>query len=293
MKKLKLDWSIKPWERWTLSAFGVLVALGFVIGLMTWNEAHMDPRATRYNVEVDGLPSGEEVTIAFMSDTHVNETPLSSPVDTERLGEIAELVNDLEPDIVILGGDYIATTGAAGDVPLGRAVAPFSHLQAPLGVYAVVGNHDCQEPENTSKSMKEDLLAAKARPLVNEVVEAGPIILAGLDELWCGNSDIGTAERALSISEGRPVVVISHNPDVFPQMPRAIALTLAGHTHAGQIAPPFIDPPASVSRFGNRYRYGLIEEQGKRMIVSSGVGGMPFRWNAEPEIVLVTLKSKI
>lgn len=288
---MKVSWEISRWERWTLSFFALITTAGLAVGVAAWREAHAEPRITRYEVEAAGLPRGTAVTIAFLSDTHVNQSGMASAIGVERLSAIADRVNRLGPDIVVLGGDYIATTGAPGDVPFAAAVAPFSRLTAPLGVYAVVGNHDCQEPENTSSTMKAALRAAGVRPLVNEIAVAGPVMLAGLDDLWCGASDIGTADRAIGAAGDRPVVLVSHNPDVFPQVLEDVSLTLAGHTHAGQIVPPFMEAPVSVSRFGNRYRYGLIREGGRRMIVTSGIGGMPFRWNAEPEIVLVTLRA--
>lgn len=282
---MKIVWTIAPWERWTLGAIGIVAAVGLSICSIAWREAHAEPVVVEYPVEVAGIDQG--VTIAFVSDTHVNEDALASSVDLSALRRIVSRVNALRPDVVVLGGDYLATAGRAGDVPFRAAVAPFSGLRSRYGTFAVVGNHDCQEPENTTSVMIEGLAAARVVPLVNRSARAGPLQIAGLDDLWCGDSDIAVASRTVGEGQGRPVVLVSHNPDVFPSVPASVSLTLAGHTHAAQIVPPVLGPIVTVSRYGQRYRYGMIEEGGRRMIVSAGLGGLPLRWNAAPEIVLV------
>ncbi len=284
---MKIVWTISPWERWTLGAIGIVVAVGLSICAIAWHEAHAEPVVVEYSVGVAGIERG--MTLAFVSDTHVNEDALASSVDLAALHRLVSRVNALRPDMVVLGGDYVATSGRKGDVPFRQAVSPFSGLRSRYGTFAVIGNHDCQEPENTTSVMVEGLTAAGATPLVNRSARAGPLQIAGLDDLWCGNSDIALASRAVGEGQGRPVVLVSHNPDVFPSVPASVSLTLAGHTHAAQIVPPVLGPIVTVSRYGQRYRYGMIEEGGRRMIVSAGLGGLPLRWNAAPEIVLVRM----
>lgn len=87
-------------------------------------------------------------------------------------------------------------------------------------------------------------------------------------------------------------MLVTHNPDLFPSVPTSIPLTLAGHTHGAQIVPPVIGPIVSTSQYGQRYRHGLIQKDEHAMIVSSGIGGRPFRWNVPPEIVLITIGSR-
>lgn len=288
---MKVIWTVRPWERWTLGVICLIMLVGISISVRCWQEAHRLPVVTRYVVPVRGLPVGTKVSIAFLSDTHVNEEASASSINLSRLDSVMDRMNAIKPDIMLLGGDYIATTGRAGDVPLARAVSSFSRLRARYGVFSVVGNHDCQETENTPERIRRDLTASGARPLVNEYVAAGPVTIAGLDDLWCGSSDIATASRAVEASAGRPVILVSHNPDVFPDVPGSVALTVAGHTHGAQIVPPLYGPIVSVSRYGQRYRYGHIVEKGRHLVVSSGLGGLPLRWNAPPEIVLIELRS--
>ena len=88
-----------------------------------------------------------------------------------------------------------------------------------------------------------------------------------------------------------PVILLVHEPDIFPQVPARVALTLAGHTHGGQIKLPYIEPSWAPSAYGARFAYGHIVEQGRHMIVSGGLGTsiVPLRIGVPPEIVRVTL----
>lgn len=286
---MTIDWTLQRWERWTLGIMGLMAVVFGLMVARSWKEAHAAPIVAKYRMQAPALVSAGPVTIAFLSDTHVNEEMAASSINLARLSAVAERINALKPDIVILGGDYVMATNRPGNVPFRGAVAPFSTLRARYGVFGVIGNHDCHEPENTPAIMRQGLIDAGVTPLVNEFAQAGPITIAGLDDLWCGSSDIATAGRAVKASAGRPVILVSHNPDVFPDVPPSIGLTLAGHTHGAQIVPPIVGPIVSASRYGQRYRYGAITEGRRTMIVSSGLGGLPLRWNAPPEIVLVTL----
>lgn len=281
------SWRVRPWERWTLSAFALLALVGLAVAVLCWIEAHADPVVVRYRLTAEGLSA--PVSIAFLSDTHVNRSWHASSVDPDRLRRVVAQAYALAPDLVLLGGDYVSVSHDANDMPFEAAVAPFRGLRTRFGVFAVVGNHDCAEIANSDACMTSAFAAAGVRLLINQAVRAGPVEVAGVDDLWCGRPDVGVAGRAVAASDGRPVVLVSHNPDVFPSVPSSVALTLAGHTHGAQIVPPLIGPIVSVSRYGQRFRYGLIVERGRRLIVSCGLGGFPFRWNAHPEIVLVTL----
>jgi predicted MPP superfamily phosphohydrolase len=91
-----------------------------------------------------------------------------------------------------------------------------------------------------------------------------------------------------------PVIVLEHNPDVFPDVPERVALTLAGHTHGGQVALPLLGRPIVPSRYGQRYAYGLVVEGGRSLFVSPGIGTsiLPVRFRVPPEISLVTVTSR-
>jgi hypothetical protein len=96
-----------------------------------------------------------------------------------------------------------------------------------------------------------------------------------------------------SVPPGEPVVLLSHDPDVFPHVPDRVALTLAGHTHGGQVAIPLLRRPAIPSAYGERYARGHVVEDGRHLYVSSGLGtsGLPLRLLAPPEIVVLELRA--
>jgi predicted MPP superfamily phosphohydrolase len=94
------------------------------------------------------------------------------------------------------------------------------------------------------------------------------------------------------VVDDAPVILLVHEPDVFPQVPDRVALTVAGHTHGGQVRllgyAPFVP-----SRYGDRYVYGHIVEEGRHLIVSGGLGcsGMPVRFGSPPEIVMIEISA--
>ena len=113
----------------------------------------------------------------------------------------------------------------------------------------------------------------------------GSLWLAGLADCNMRRPDV---RKALE-NAGNPVLVITHSPDIFPQVPERAALTLAGHTHGGQVALPWLGALLVPSAFGKRYEGGLTVENGKKLLVSLGLGTslLPVRFNCRPEIVVV------
>ena len=100
--------------------------------------------------------------------------------------------------------------------------------------------------------------------------------------------------RALSrVPEGEAVLLLSHDPDVFPSVPARVAVTLAGHTHGGQVGIPYLRRPFVPSRYGERYVHGHVVEDGRHLYVSSGLGtsGIPVRLLRPPEVVILTLRA--
>ena len=90
------------------------------------------------------------------------------------------------------------------------------------------------------------------------------------------------------------MLLLSHDPDAFPAVPARVALTLAGHTHGGQVAIPLVRRPFVPSRYGERYVHGHVVEGGRHLYVSSGVGtsGAPVRFLRPPEVVSLTLRAR-
>lgn len=273
---------------WLIIAAIAVQSLIALIAVRCWVEAGRTPVVVRHDVRLPGVAEHRSLTIALLTDTHVSAEYAGSRIDPERLGRIVRQVNGLRPDLVVLGGDYITGRSGTDDaVSFQDSVAPFRALRARLGVYGVLGNHDYERGDERT-ALAAWLKDAGVVPLINSDIVVDGIRLAGVDDLWFGRSDPRFLAGLSKSSE--PVVLVSHNPDVFPTVPASVPLTLAGHTHGAQIVPPLIGPIVSTSAYGQRYRRGLIRESGHDLIVSSGIGGRPFRWNVPPEIVLISIR---
>ena len=140
-------------------------------------------------------------------------------------------------------------------------------LSAPLGVFAVLGNHDWWVH---GRAMGAALAATGIRVLENRAVRTGPLWVAGLADLREREPSIGHTFE--SIPEGEPVLALSHDPDLFPFIPDRVALTLSGHTHGNQVNVPLLRNFVTPSHFGTRYGGGHVIEEGRHLFVSRGVG---------------------
>jgi predicted MPP superfamily phosphohydrolase len=96
------------------------------------------------------------------------------------------------------------------------------------------------------------------------------------------------------VTDTLPVILITHNPDVFPDVPARVRLTIAGHTHGGQVRLPLIGAPMVPSRYGQRYARGLIRENGRSLFVNTGTGVsiLPVRFGVPPEVSILVLERK-
>lgn len=230
---------------------------------------------------------GPALKVALLSDLHIG----APYVGIEKLRQVVERVNAESPDVVMLAGDFV-TRGVLG----GRLVEPeriaqeLRNLRAPLGVVAVLGNHDWwYDGPRVIRAFR----AAGIQVLENEAVRVEhngqPLWLAGLSDQWTQQADWEGMLR--KVKDDAPVLALTHNPDVFAEMPLRVAFLLAGHTHGGQVRFPLMGAPIVPSRFGQRYVRGLIEENGRGMFVTTGVGTsmLPVRFGVPPEIVILTL----
>lgn len=225
-------------------------------------------------------PELDNLKIVALSDVHAG----APHIDREKLGRITETVNRMEPEVVLFLGDLVIH-----GVPGGRFMDPepaaraLGVIQARLAKIAVLGNHDWWFDGPRVRSALE---AGGFRVLENDVLrvdrDGGTLWFAGLADLWTRQPDI---DGMLStVPQGDSVLVLTHNPDVFPDIPSRVALTLAGHTHGGQVRMPLIGAPIVPSLYGQRYAAGLIEEQGRRLFVTSGIGTsiLPVRFRVPP-----------
>jgi predicted MPP superfamily phosphohydrolase len=268
-------------------ALALIVLLAGLTAAKAWHDTMADPVVQRTAVALPGLAAGSRVTVALLSDIHV----AGPDMPPERLARIVGQVNALEPDIVLIAGDLVSEKRTATRTYTAEeVVAPLGKLDAPLGVFAVPGNHDHWFD---MPALADALRRHGARLLVNQAAQAGPLVLGGLDDAYTGRADVPGTIAAMDRLEGGRLI-FGHSPDSFPQVPASVPLMLAGHTHCGQIAYPWGGAPAHLSDYGDRYGCGRIDEDGKALVVGAGLGTslIPVRLFTQPEIWLIELRAK-
>lgn len=241
-------------------------------------------------------PDRHRLSITVIADLHAGGPNMG----LERVVQVVDAGNALGSDLVVILGDYFATHRFITEqVPHAAWAVELARLKAPLGVYAILGNHDWWHDVD---GVRRALSQVRIPVLENDAVLLGEpgrrFWLAGLgDQLahWVGPHQFeGVDDLPGTLAKVRsddPVILLAHEPDIFTQVPARVALTLAGHTHGGQIRLPLIGTPWVPSDYGARFAYGHIVEQNRHMIVSGGLGTsiVPLRLGVTPEIVRVTL----
>ena len=274
-------------------AFSALILFGGAFSLWLIHNASALPIVRRAEVALP-FPADaprRAVTVALLTDTHLSG-PDNSP---ERLAQIVAQINALKPDLILLGGDYIGDDKGGATYDARASIAPFAGLRAPLGVVAVLGNHDSRSKKNRRALSEADWQAGFARMgitlLQDRAVRRGPLAIGGLKDIYTRKPDIPGTLAAMDRVGGAPVI-LSHGPDVFPKLPDERSLTLVGHTHCGQIAFPLVGITYVPSKYGTRYACGLYRDGARMMIVSGGVGtsSAPFRMLAPPDLWIITIR---
>ena len=269
-----------------MAALVFLPAL-FVLDAFWWEPASL--RLTHYDVALEA-PALHGLKIAVISDLH-GGAPF---IDEGKIDQVVAIANAAHPDLILLTGDYVIQGVLGGRrMPIQTIVAHLKPLSAPLGVYAVIGNHD------RWKSVSEITRAFERGGI--PVLENAPvqfrrggrvITLVGIGDHYSGGSDV--VQAFAGVPKDAAALCFTHSPDVFPELPKTCALTIAGHTHGGQVWLPFLGRIAVAfqSAYGQRYAIGVIREKGKSLFVSPGIGtsAMPVRFMVPPEVSLVTIE---
>lgn len=265
---------------------------------------------TRYSVSPKNWPKELALRIAVIADVHAGE-PL---MPYERIRAIAERTNALSPDVVVLLGDFAASHRFRGKpVPPQEWADALSVLRAPLGVHAVLGNHDWWDDVAAQRAGKGPIIGQRVLERVSIPVYENDAVrlkkngrafwLAGLgDQLALRGGDSGRRRRfrgvhnlpatLTRVTDDAPVILLAHEPDIFVNVPDRVALTLSGHTHGWQVRVLGYSPIVP-SSYGNRFAYGHVVENDRHLIVSGGLGCsmLPVRFGVPPEIVLVDVSA--
>jgi predicted MPP superfamily phosphohydrolase len=275
-------------RRHFLKTFGQMMATYTVAGFGLHQEDDRPMEAASVIVEqvqipLKNLPSAlEGFRTVQLSDIHID-----SYRQIEVVQEAMTLVNSLQPDVIVLTGDYVSRKAEA----ISELAPMVASLNAKYGVFAILGNHDIW----TNPVLIRDCLEKAGLPvLVNEGVplKVGKdvIYLAGLDDCWSGQADLNATLNQLPT--GALTILLAHEPDFADTfaLDGRISLQLSGHTHGGQIRLPghkaIILPP-----HGKKYDQGLYNVDGMWLYTNRGVGlwPVPYRVNCPPEVTEITL----
>ncbi len=240
-------------------------------------------RIRRYTVEHEVLPAEfEGFRVAFLSDTHY-----PSKFTAKRLAEVVRALNDLSPDLILLGGDYVTELLSANELfeALGTCSAPY-------GLYAVLGNHDIRNADTLCEAMRRNGIT----PLRDE---PDTISIGSAGIFLCGVESYGTAAGkewvARHTASGFTIVLV-HTPDyAVDGALSGNAMQLSGHTHGGQVTLLGLYAPVTNSKYGRRFLSGLNYTPGNIPVITSnglGTSRRKIRFCAPSDIVLVTLSRK-
>lgn len=230
----------------------------------------------------------DDLKIVQLSDLHVG----APWVGIGKLRAVVARSNAQRPDLILLTGDYVQHVMGGEAIPPEAIAQELAALKAPLGVYAVLGNHDWwlggPRVATAFTNAGIGVLQDQAVALTHRSTR---FWLLGIDDYNETRHDWKTPLAALPA--GEPVIAFTHSPDVFPELPRAITLTLAGHTHGGQVRLPVFGALRVPSKYGTRYDLGTFEEQGHTLFVSPGIGTsiLPVRFGVPPQISLLHLRA--
>src|SRR5882672_10794609 len=272
----------RSWKKRVLVALLVLLIL--TLSCCVWSFLIEPNRLIVHQetIQIDNWP--KELTglrIAVISDIHTG-APF---INDRKLQQIVATTNALNPDLIVLLGDYMSPNSwHSHRVEPEVTAAALKNLKAPLGVYTILGNHDWwYDGDKVRRAFEQNGIPVIDDEVVEIKRQDQSFWLAGLADCWTRPQRIDqTISKAPA---GSAVMAITHNPDVFPNLPQSVPLLLAAHTHGGQVNFPLIGTPVVPSRFGPKYTAGHIYENGHHLYVTTGIGTsiLPVRFRVPPE----------
>ncbi len=267
----------------------LLILFAFLVFLDTF---FIEPNLVQFNTKRLNVPCWNKdlngFKVVLVSDIHLG----TRFVDMNKLNKIVDNINKNNPDIVFICGDLDALAIVDKNYSIKEVANSLKHIKSKYGVFAIMGNHDYLMSDVIDAIyQKADIKLLKDNDsFIN--VNGKQIRIVGLEDLWFRSSNPKTVigENDANI----PTIVLAHNPDYFPRVPKNTTITLSGHTHGGEICLPFIGSLTVPSEYGNRYRSGYIVENNKHLFVSRGIATLSFgRFMSPPEVNILELYSQI
>lgn len=272
----------------------LLITLGAAaLAVAGWREARSDPITRRATIALEDWPAGARpATVALISDLHFCSRTMPEP----RLARIRERLARLRPDVILVAGDFVARARPEGVRCAAEAIPRFfAGLRPPLGIVAVLGNHDnWSDPAAVASALRDSGVTVGE----NSAVRRGPLLIGLVGDTVSGHARLGGTLNALNrLKREQPgaTIYLAHSPDIARWLPQRPAVLLAGHTHCGQIVLPLMGPFVDVSEtHGNRLRCGNVRYGLGRIIVTAGLGTsiVPLRIGAPPDIWHVSFGPK-
>ena len=267
----------------------ILGGMGLAVGDAFFIEPNIS-HISNNSLTVPYLPAGlEGIKIVQLTDLHYKPDK-----DEDLLSTVVEKVNQINPDLIMLTGDYVDHDTSGIDPMLEH----FSKLKSKHGILACMGNHDGWCTDGDSSFYKTRFEKSGIKFLVNEntalTINNEQIYVGATDYIWLGNPDPKATLKG--IPSDAPLITMVHEPDYFDTMlqHRDHHLQLSGHTHGGQCRVPIIGYAPKKVKFGKKYIYGEYTKDNSSIFVSKGLGttGIRVRFSCLPEIALHTIKAK-
>lgn len=269
------------------SSYGFAIEPGYRLTVREWTVTPSDwPRDAR------------PLRIAVLSDIHAFEPYMPA----SRIGRIVAATNALNPDLIVLLGDFVISQPhllTARPVPIGEWAAELGRLRARLGVFAVLGNHDGYlDPAAVRLGIEQIGVPVLENRALKLSADGHRFWLAGLGDQMSRYLDVTSSLASddlpgtlAQVTDNDPLILLAHEPNIFTVTPPRVTLTLAGHTHGGQVWLPLYGNLGAHKVCDGRYVHGVIVENGRHLVVSAGLGtsSMPVRFLVPPEITVVNV----
>lgn len=281
-------WGRTPrWPKRLRIALAAIVL--FIAGAVFWGFLIEPGRLVirEETIQIDNWPQSlDGLRIAVLSDIHVDNRFITE----KKVRTIVERTNQRQPELIVILGDYISGGRTRARVEPEVFAPVLKDLRAPLGVYSVLGNHDWwYNGARVRKALEQNGIKVLENESAKVDARGTSFWLVGLADLWTQPQRI--TDTVATVPEGPPLIALTHNPDIFPNVPQRVSLLLAGHTHGGQVRFPIIGPVVESSEYG--WLHGQLFANNHHLFVTTGIGTsiIPVRFGLPPEIVILTLKS--
>ena len=284
-----MRWGKRPvWRKRIRIAIAVLLL--FIVCLAIWGTL-IEPNRLIVHQETIKIENWPKeligLRIAVVSDLHTG-APF---INDRKLKDIVDKTNTLNPDLIVLLGDYMSPNSwHSHRVEPEVTAAALKNLKAPLGVYSILGNHDWwYSGPKVRRALEESGIIVLDDEVKQIRWHDKSFWLVGLADFWTRPQFI--FETIAKVPPGSTMIALTHNPDIFSRLPQDVPLLLAGHTHGGQVNIPLIGAPVVPSDFGSRYAAGHVFENGHHLFVTTGIGTsiLPVRFRVTPEIAILTI----